>query len=100
MTRSHYNQLLQDAQDSIGVLPNPAGAEYDARAAHDGLALLDERKVAALLGLSVLTLQKWRFLRKGPVYQKIGGKAVRYPVEGLRAWLDSRPGGGDPQEVR
>jgi predicted DNA-binding transcriptional regulator AlpA len=56
---------------------------------------LDERKVAALLGISVLTLQKWRFLRKGPRYQKIGGKAVRYPVNGLREWLALRPAGGE-----
>jgi hypothetical protein len=39
--------------------------------------LLREADAAALLGLEVATLRRWRWAGKGPVFRKIGA-AVRY----------------------
>ncbi|MEK7750864.1 MAG: helix-turn-helix domain-containing protein [Acidobacteriota bacterium] len=55
--------------------------------------LLNEREVARITGLSVASVRRWRLLRQGPRYIKIGA-AVRYRPEDLMAWLESRPAGG------
>lgn len=57
---------------------------------------IDERQAAQYLGLSVSTLQQWRFRCKGPDYLKFG-KAVRYRVADLEAFAEAhvvRPAGG------
>jgi predicted DNA-binding transcriptional regulator AlpA len=56
-------------------------------------ALLNEHDVARLTGLSLASVRRWRLLRQGPKYIKIGA-AVRYKTEDVLAWLDSRPTGG------
>ena len=59
--------------------------------------LLGEYDVARITGLSVASVRRWRLLRKGPKYLKIGA-AVRYKTEDISAWIASRPtGGGQPQ---
>lgn len=61
--------------------------------------LLNERDVARITGLSVASVRRWRLLKRGPRYIKIGA-AVRYRPELLAAWLESRPvGGGADQEA-
>jgi predicted DNA-binding transcriptional regulator AlpA len=55
--------------------------------------LLDEHDVARITGLSVASVRRWRLLRQGPKYLKIGS-AVRYKPEDVTAWLASRPTGG------
>ncbi len=57
-------------------------------------ALLNERDVARVTGLSVASVRRWRLLRQGPKYLKIGA-AVRYKPEDVLAWLESRPRGGE-----
>ena len=49
---------------------------------------LREKEAAAYLGLSVKTLQAWRFYCKGPKYIKVG-RAVRYPMEYLDQFKES-----------
>jgi predicted DNA-binding transcriptional regulator AlpA len=62
--------------------------------------LLTEHDVARVTGLSVASVRRWRLLRQGPKYIKIGA-AVRYKPEDVSAWLESRPsGGGHQTEVR
>ena len=56
--------------------------------------LLNEHDVARITGLSVASVRRWRLLRKGPKYLKIGA-AVRYNPEDLVSWLKSRPTGGE-----
>jgi predicted DNA-binding transcriptional regulator AlpA len=56
--------------------------------------LLNERDVARITGLSVASVRRWRLLRQGPKYLKIGA-AVRYRREDVTAWLASRPTGGE-----
>jgi len=57
-------------------------------------ALLNEHEVALITGLSVASVRRWRLLQQGPKYIKIGS-AVRYRTEDVRAWLDTRPVGGE-----
>ena len=52
--------------------------------------LLDEKEVAEYLGVSVKTLRRWRFDRRGPSYAKVGGKLIRYPYRELKAWVDQQ----------
>jgi predicted DNA-binding transcriptional regulator AlpA len=56
-------------------------------------ALLNEHDVARITGLSVATVRRWRLLRQGPRYLKLGA-LVRYRREDLAGWLASRPTGG------
>ena len=55
--------------------------------------LLNEHHVARITGLSVASVRRWRLLRQGPKYLKIGA-AVRYKPEDIVSWLESRPYGG------
>jgi predicted DNA-binding transcriptional regulator AlpA len=61
--------------------------------------LLNEHEVAEMLGVSVATVRRWRLLKDGPVYLKLGA-LCRYPVENVLAWLKSRPCGGGRQELQ
>jgi len=56
--------------------------------------LLNEHDVARITALSVASVRRWRLLGVGPRYIKIGA-AVRYRAEDLRAWLETRPSGGE-----
>jgi predicted DNA-binding transcriptional regulator AlpA len=61
---------------------------------HNGIEnLLNEHDVARITGLSVASVRRWRLLRQGPRYLKIGS-AVRYRGEDISSWLSSRPTGG------
>jgi predicted DNA-binding transcriptional regulator AlpA len=55
--------------------------------------LLNEYDVARITGLSVASVRRWRLLKQGPTFLKIGA-AVRYRSEDLARWLASRPTGG------
>lgn len=61
--------------------------------------LLNEHEVARITGLSVASVRRWRLLRQGPKYLKIGA-AVRYKAEDITEWLESRPSGGGNSEAR
>lgn len=50
--------------------------------------LRDEHETAPLLGVSVKTLRRWRWLGKGPRFLKIGA-AVRYADDDIIAYLDA-----------
>ena len=60
--------------------------------------LLTEHDLARITGLSVASARRWRLLRQGPKYIKIGA-AVRYKPEDVSAWLESRPVGGGQAEA-
>lgn len=62
-------------------------------------ALLNEYDVARITGLSVASVRRWRLLRQGPKYLKLGA-AVRYKPESVAEWLESRPCGGGQLEAR
>ena len=56
--------------------------------------LLTEAEVADICGLSTAAIRRWRLLNQGPRYIKVGA-AVRYRLEDIRAWLETRPSGGE-----
>jgi predicted DNA-binding transcriptional regulator AlpA len=56
-------------------------------------SLLNEYDVARITGLSVASVRRWRLVRQGPRYLKIGS-AVRYRADDITSWLRSRPTGG------
>ena len=59
-----------------------------------------ERDLAAVLGVSVKTVQGWRFRGQGPAWRKLAGEknhsggTVRYPIDQFDAWVQAQPGGG------
>ena len=55
--------------------------------------LLNETDVARIIGLSMASVRRWRLLRQGPRYLKIG-TAVRNKHKDISAWLESRSSGG------
>ena len=61
--------------------------------------LMTEHHLARITGMSVATVRRWRLLRQGPKYIKIGA-AVRYKPEDVSAWLESRPTGGGRENAR
>ena len=56
--------------------------------------LLSERELAAICGLCMAAIRRWRLLGKGPRYIKVGA-AVRYRLDDVNNWLETRPGGGE-----
>ena len=48
--------------------------------------LLNEREVATSCSISVLTLRKWRSVKRGPKFIKIS-TLVRYRPEDIDAWI-------------
>jgi predicted DNA-binding transcriptional regulator AlpA len=60
-------------------------------------SLLNERDVARITGMSLASVRRWRLVRQGPRYIKLGAAAVRYRPEDVSAWLESRPTGGGHQ---
>ena len=48
---------------------------------------LTEQEAADYISLSVKTLRRWRFDRRGPNYAKIAGKSIRYPLLELQEWI-------------
>jgi len=61
------------------------------------LNLLTEAEVSEHLKVSVASLRRWRLMRRGPLFVKVGA-LVRYRPEDLDSWLAAQPtGGGQPQ---
>jgi hypothetical protein len=58
--------------------------------------LFNEHDVARITGMSVASIRRWRLLRQGPTYLKIGA-AVRYAPEAIREFLATRPVDGGHQ---
>jgi predicted DNA-binding transcriptional regulator AlpA len=65
----------------FGELQSAAGTTIE--------SLLNEYDLAHVTGLSVASVRRWRFLKIGPKYLKIGA-SVRYRPEDVSAWLESR----------
>jgi len=55
--------------------------------------LLNDHEVAETLGASVATVRRWRLMKQGPRFLKVGA-LCRYRVEDIAEWLESLPSGG------
>lgn len=51
--------------------------------------LMDEAALSAFVGVTMKTLQKWRWQRTGPAFVKMG-RLIRYRRADVDAWLESR----------
>lgn len=61
-------------------------------------SLLTEDEAADFLNISTRTLQAWRVRGGGPVFNRLG-RAVRYRVDALEAWLKANARANTSQEV-
>ena len=52
--------------------------------------VLRQHDAAAYSGLAESTLEKYRLIGGGPVFIRLGARAVGYAVDDLDAWIDSR----------
>jgi len=52
------------------------------------LELLTDTEVAELLGISVKTIQQWRWKGIGPTYVKVSTGWVRYRPADVATWLE------------
>jgi predicted DNA-binding transcriptional regulator AlpA len=52
----------------------------------DELRILSAREVSALIGRSLVTLERWRRQKKGPLFIRMSGTRVGYPAHELKAW--------------
>ena len=74
--------LLRDSiRKPRGPVPGPEDVPPDR-------VLLNEKQVAKELGVSALTLKKWRFENKGPEWVKIE-RVVRYKRSAVDKWIKS-----------
>lgn len=49
-------------------------------------ALIDQNAAAEHLGMSVRTLESWRYHRTGPKFYRVG-RSVRYRKSDLNRWI-------------
>lgn len=48
--------------------------------------LLTPEEVASILGVAPSTVQRWRRLKQGPPFIRVGHRTVRYDRDTLEAW--------------
>ena len=51
---------------------------------------LTESECAAMTGLALSTLRNWRFLRQGIPYCRIGKRSIRYALDDVIKYMESR----------
>jgi predicted DNA-binding transcriptional regulator AlpA len=61
-------------------------ATTNANTISSSFSLLDETEVAEMCHLSVACLRRWRLLRQGPRFMKLG-RSVRYSPDDVREFL-------------
>lgn len=54
------------------------------------MTYLKPEEVAPLLGVSKVTLSRWRRRGEGPPWRRLGPRLIRYPEAELVAWLGAR----------
>jgi hypothetical protein len=82
------NQLEQ----TLTSVPQPAVTDPD--------CCIPEKPAAAVLGVSVALLRKWRRTGQGPLYLRLGNRIVRYRWSDLQEFMDAsaiRPAKGRPE---
>lgn len=68
------------------MVKTETGRAADIIGADPETRLIDEHEAAARLGLTVATLRRWRWARKGLPWIKVGA-AVRYAPGDIRAFI-------------
>ena len=55
-------------------------------------------EAARIIRVGPRTLEKWRLFGKGPRYEKVGTKLVRYRYGDLLTWLEAQKRGGQSDD--
>ncbi|HBP87607.1 MAG TPA: helix-turn-helix domain-containing protein [Nitrospirales bacterium] len=50
--------------------------------------LLSSAQAAEFLGVSMSTMNRWRWLRSGPPFRRINGRTIRYALKDLENWSE------------
>lgn len=77
-------------------MPPPTQTRTDAGGSGAPKRFYSERDLAEVLGISVKTLQGWRFRGQGPAWRRLCG-TIRYDVQAFDLWVQAQPGGGGAQ---
>lgn len=56
-------------------------------------------ELSSFLGVSIVTLARWRRNKTGPLWVRVGAQAVRYPRESVHEWLEEHELEPAPYEV-
>ena len=83
LSSAAFDELLDTLAAKIAAHISQAAAPPPV----DG-AWLTTTDAAALLGLSVATLESWRTQSKGPAFHKLGRNVVRYKKADITAYLE------------
>ena len=62
--------------------------------------ILNQKRVAVILGISTRTLERYRVAGTGPRYAKLGGKLVRYQQSDVEAWIQRNLAYSTSEKVR
>ena len=52
--------------------------------------LLNEKQISRLLGVTPRALQSWRQTGRGPRFVRISNRCIRYRLDDIDDWLESR----------
>ena len=55
-----------------------------------GKTSVPDTEAGPILGVAVQTLRNWRSKGTGPIYFRVGARAIRYDVEDLQRYIDAR----------
>lgn len=79
-------EVAQSPPERASIAPTVQGGQLS----QDPAALMSEREVAALLGVSLRTLRRWRAeLSYGPPTIRIG-RFVKYRREDVLTWIEEQ----------
>jgi predicted DNA-binding transcriptional regulator AlpA len=56
------------------------------------IILISSKRTAAMLGIKLQTLRRWRYEGKGPEYIRMGakiGSRVAYRVDAVESWIET-----------
>jgi hypothetical protein len=68
------------------MIEGPTTSEAAGSNARRGQIWFNTEDAACHLGIAPNTLKKWRALRQGPLFYRIGKKAIRYSIDDLEAF--------------
>ena len=80
-----HNRSMKKQRSSVKKQQSSVIADHNRR-------MVDEHEAARMLAMSVAMLRKWRWLKEGPRYRKIGRRVV-YQIADIDAFIASLPAG-------
>lgn len=80
---------MPSLKDSAAVQPTQNAAHLS-KHLKDHLRLLDQRELAAFVGVLPHTIETWRHRKVGPPFLRLSHTCVRYRFSDIEKWLASR----------